>query len=117
MIKRLTGKFTTLAAGGGLLLMVLIAAAALGDRIDLALVGVGLLQVLVLGALLVTTRRSSAAAMSARAATAAELGRTISNIGLRSVDETRASERELSARIDALKRALEARGNGDRPGG
>ncbi len=103
MIKRLSENFTICAAAGGLLLTALVVVAAVGDQIRLAVVGVALLQMLVLGAVLVSARRSSATASAERAAASAELARAITNVGLRSVDEIRSSERELGARIDGLQ--------------
>ncbi len=106
MIKRLSENFTACAAAGGLLLTALVVVAAVGDQIRLAVVGVALLQMLVLGTVLVSARRSSATAAAEQADTSAELARTITNVGLRSVDEIRSSERELGARIDGLQDLL-----------
>lgn len=101
-MKRLSDNIPAGAAAAGLVLLALVLVAALGDHTGLALVGVAALQVLVLGVVLILVRRSSAAATAERVAAVAELTRAISNMGLRSVDETRAATRELAAQIAAL---------------
>ena len=106
MIKRLLDNIVVEVASVGLVLMAVVVAGALADEIGLAVTAVGLLQLLLLGVALLIWRGQRAAARNDTAL--AELNRAISNVGLRAVDEARATERELGARIDLLREALAA---------
>jgi uncharacterized membrane protein YqjE len=107
VIKRLLDNIVVEVASVGLVLMAVVVAGALADEISLAVTAVGLLQLLLLGVALLIWRGQRAVARNDSAL--AELNRAISNVGLRAVDEARATERELGARIDALREALGSR--------
>lgn len=110
MIKRLSDNLMVLASSVGLVLTTVVIIGALADEIGLALTGVALLQLLLLGVGLLIWRGQRIVAPDDQQAALAELNRAISNVGLRAVDEARATERELGARIDALREALGPRG-------
>lgn len=106
MIKRLSDNLVVLASSAGLVLTLVVVAAALADEIGLAVAGLALLQLLLLGVGLLIWRGQQAGASNGTGL--AELNRAISNVGLRAVDEARATERELGARIDLLREDLAA---------
>jgi hypothetical protein len=108
VIKRLSDNLVAVASATGLIVLIVVVVAALADEIGVAVVGIALLQLLLLGVALLIWRGQRAGGPDDQVALA-ELRRAISNVGLRAVDEARATERELGARIDALREALSSR--------
>ena len=109
MIKRLSDNLVLAASAAGLVLTAVVVVGAVADQIGLAVTGVALLQLLLLGVGLLIWRGQRTAAPDDQQAAIKELNRAIANVGLRCVDEARATERELGARIDALREALAPR--------
>ncbi len=108
MIKRLSDNLVTVASAAGLILLAVVVVGALADEIGLAVVGLALLQLLLLGVALLIWRNQQVTVPDGRATALGEINRAIANVGLRCVDEARATERELGARIDSLREALAA---------
>jgi hypothetical protein len=108
VIKRLSDNLVTVASAAGLILLAVVVVGALADETGLAVVGLALLQLLLLGVALLIWRNQQVTVPDGRATALGEINRAIANIGLRCVDEARATERELGARIDSLREALAA---------
>jgi ABC-type transport system involved in cytochrome bd biosynthesis fused ATPase/permease subunit len=104
--KRLVRHVVPAVSAVGLVLLIVVVTAVLDDRTGLALLAVAGLQALVLGVAVQIWRGQRSMPAHDQGRAVAELNRAIANVGLRAVDEARATERELGARIDALRELL-----------